>query len=69
MDASKMEKLQEHATEIAKILYSETNPEEVTTLEVIEKTVRRQLSEYINPEIGNFLSKKVAEQRQEEKER
>lgn len=68
MKASKIEKLQEHAKEIAKILYSDANPEEVKTLEGIEKTVRKQLLEYVNPEIGNFLSLKVAEQMQEEKE-
>lgn len=69
MEASKIEKLQEHAKEIAKILYSEANPEEVKTLEGIEKTVRKQLLEYVNPEIGNFLSAKQVRQQQEEKEK
>ena len=69
METSKIEKLQEHAKEIAKILYSETNPEEVKTLEGIEKTVRKQLLEYVNPEIGNFLSAKQVRQQQEEKEK
>lgn len=69
MEASKVEKLQEHAKEIARILYSETNPEEVKTLEEIEKKVRKQLLEYVDPEIGNFLSAKQVQQKQEEQER
>lgn len=69
MEISKVERLQEHAREIAKILYSEANSEEIKTLEGIEKTVRKQLLEYVNPEIGNFLSAKQVRQEQEEKEK
>lgn len=69
MERTKIEKLQEYAQEIAKILYAETNPEEVKTLEGIETTVRQQLLEYVEPEIGNFLSLRQAKQKQEEKER
>lgn len=68
MKANQIKQLQEHAREIAKILYAETTPEEIKTLEGIEKTVRQQLLEYVDPEIGNFLSKKQAKLRQEEKE-
>lgn len=68
MEQTKIEELQKYAQEIAKILYAETNPEEVKTLEGIEKTVRQQLLEYVEPEIGNFLSLRQAKQKQEEKE-
>ena len=68
METSKVRQLQEHAREIAKILYSEANPEEIKTLEGIEETVRKQLLEYVNPEIGTFLSQNQVRQKQEEKE-
>ena len=68
MEISKVEQLQEHAREIAKILYSEAEPEEIRTLEGIEKTVRKQLLEYINPEIAKILSLQLVEQQQAEKE-
>ena len=69
MESSQREKLLMHTKEIAKILYEDADPEKVTTLEGIEETVREQLLEYINPEIGNFLSKKVATLNQEESEK
>lgn len=69
LELTKIKELQKYAQEIAKILYAETNPEEVKTLEDIEKTVRQQLLEYVEPEIGNFLSLRQAKQKREEKER
>ena len=69
MEQTKIERLKEHAQEIAKILYGETNPEQVNTLEGIEETVRELVQTHINSEIGNFLSEKVAEQRQDETEK
>lgn len=69
MERTKIQELQKYAQEIAKILYAETNSEEIKTLEDIEKTVRQQLLEYVEPEIGNFLSLRQAKQKQEEKER
>lgn len=69
MEAEKREEIQAHAKAIARLLYQETDPGEMKTLEGIEKTVRQQLLEYVNPEIGNFLSKKRAKRRQEEKDK
>ena len=69
MESSQSEKLQMYAQEIAKILYADADPEKVKTLAGIEETVREQLLEYINPEIGNFLSKKVATLNREESEK
>ena len=48
--------LKEHAAAIAAILYQETSPEQLTTLESIEKTVRDQMLEHITPNVGIFLS-------------
>ena len=49
--------LQYHSREIAKILYEDSNTQEVQTLEGIEKTVRAQTLEHVTPQIGFFLSK------------
>lgn len=56
------------ARDIAALLYSETDPEEVKTLAGIEKTVREQIVNYVSPEIGNFLSQKAAAQIKDEPE-
>ena len=66
METEKQKEIQAHAKAIAKLLYEETDPEKIQTLEGIEKTVRQQLLEYVDPEIGNFLSEKRAAQQQEE---
>ena len=69
METSKLQEIQSHANAIAKLLYEETDPAKITTLEGIERTVRQHLLDYVDPEIGNFLSRKVAEQKQEEQEK
>lgn len=68
METSKLKEIQSHANAIAKLLYEETDPAKITTLEGIERTVRQHLLDYVDPEIGNFLSRKVAEQKQEDQE-
>lgn len=60
MDASKQGRLKELTQEIAELLYEETDPEAVKTLEGIEKAVRRHWLEHVGPEIGHFLSAPVA---------
>ena len=50
--------LSEHIVAIAKILYEDTSPSELTSLEKIETTVREKLLTHVNPQIGFFLSKK-----------
>jgi hypothetical protein len=37
-------------------LYEETAPEQLTTLEGIEETVRGHILEHVSPQIGHFLS-------------
>ena len=54
MDAEKKAQLQAHAQAIAALLYEETDPEQVKTLEGIEETVRDHFLEYVGPEIGFF---------------
>ena len=42
---------------IARILYKNTAPEQITSLGQIEKVVRDKMQEYVMPEVGIFLSK------------
>jgi hypothetical protein len=62
MDAAKKAQIQAHARAIAALLYEETDPEQVKTLAGIETAVRSHLLEHVSPEIGNFLSQRVAAQ-------
>ncbi len=55
-----------HAEAIAAILYSQTEPEQLSTLAGIEKTVRDQILQHVSPEIGIFLSAWQQERSQEE---
>ena len=64
MDAEKLAKVQAHATAIAALLYEETDPEQVKTLEGIEQAIRGHLLETVGPQMADFLSKRVAEQAQ-----
>jgi hypothetical protein len=63
MDAEKLQQIQAHARAIAALLYNETAPEQLTTLEGIETAVRGHILEQVSPEIGHFLSQRQAGQR------
>jgi len=56
MDTDKRQQIQAHARAIAALLYDETAPEQLTTLEGIEQAVRGHILEHVSPEIGHFLS-------------
>ncbi len=58
MTPQQQERLEACITEIAQILYDNTPPEKITTLEGIEKAVRQQMMEQVSPKIALFLSKK-----------
>lgn len=66
MEPANQKKLQEHLQVIAKILYQQTETEELESLAGIEKTIRAQTLEYITPELGVFFSKKQQELHREE---
>ena len=68
MTPEKQKQLEKHIEAIAKILYEETEPKDLTSLAKIEEVVRASALEHITPEIGFFLSNKVPEPRQEESE-
>lgn len=62
MDAEKRQQIQVHARAIAALLYDETAPEQLATLEGIEIAVRSHILEHVSPEIGHFLSQQQAGQ-------
>ena len=68
MNTSQEKALKEHIQAIAKILYEQTSPEQLKDLEAIEATVRQQVTQYVSPELGIFLSKKRLELALEESE-
>lgn len=62
MDSAKKAQIQAHSRAIAALLYEETDPEQVKTLVGIEEAVRTHILAHVSPEIGGFLSKRVAAQ-------
>jgi hypothetical protein len=66
MTPEEEKELKGHVQAIAKILYRQTQPEQLETLAKIEETVRKQTLQYISPRVGFFLSNKLQEQRQGE---
>lgn len=65
MNAEQEAKLQEYVKGIAKILYAEAEPEDMKTLEGIEKSVRNLMQEHVAPNVAVFLSKQKQAQKQE----
>lgn len=61
MTPEEAEQVQVHIREIAAILYKNTPASELTNLETIEKSVRRQVLEHVSPNIALFLSNKLQE--------
>ncbi len=68
MNSEKAQELKTHLQAIAAILYEETPPETLNTLEEIEQTVRQKVLTHVSPEIGVFLSKQLQVQAQAEKD-
>lgn len=62
MDADNLQQIQAHTRAIAALLYNETAPEQLTTLEGIEAAVRGHILEHVSPEIGHFLLQQQAAQ-------
>jgi hypothetical protein len=50
--------LKHHLKAIAQILYDDSDPAAMKTLEGIEMTVRQQILTHVSPELGSFLSKR-----------
>ena len=55
MNPEKQAELKQHLDAIAKLLYEEADPAELTTLEGIEKNVRAQAQKHVLPQLGVFF--------------
>jgi hypothetical protein len=66
MTPEEAETVQAHVEAIAAILYANTAPEKLKTLEGIELSVRQHMLETVSPQVGIFLSAQVREQQQVE---
>ena len=60
--------LKAHLQAIAQILYDDSDPNAMQTLEGIEMTVRQKIQAHVSPELGNFLSEQLQEQSQGDSE-
>lgn len=56
--------LKQHLKAIAQILYDDSDPAAMKTLEGIEMTVRQQILTHVSPELGVFLSKRSQARKQ-----
>jgi hypothetical protein len=56
--------LKEHLQAIARILYEDSDPAAMQTLEGIEMTLRQQIQTHVSPELGIFLSKRLQAHKQ-----
>lgn len=57
MTPEQTESLSYYVNEIAKILYADTDPTTLDSLEAIEITVRQKMLEQVSPRVGIFLPK------------
>ncbi len=64
MTPDKEQALITHLEAIAQILYDESDPEAMKTLEGIELTIRQQIQAHVSPDNGLFLSERLAERKQ-----
>lgn len=64
MNSENAAQLKVHLDAIAKLLYEESDPENMKTLEGIEMTVRQQIQTHVSPELGHFLSAQLLAQQQ-----
>lgn len=64
MQPEQQQALNTHLQAIAKILYDDSDPESMQTLEGIEMTVRQKIQAHVSPELGNFLLERLQEQQQ-----
>ena len=68
MTPDKAAQLQTYLDGIAEILYEESDPAQMQTLEGIELTVREKIQAHVSPELGRFLSAQLLAQMQGESE-
>jgi len=64
MTSEQEQTLKAHLQAIAKILYDDSDPGAMQTLEGVETTLRQRIQTHVSPELGNFLSKRLQEHKQ-----
>jgi hypothetical protein len=69
MQPEQEQALKAHLQAIAKILYDDSDPDAMQTLEGIEMTVRQKIQAHVSPELGNFLLERLQPQQQGDPER
>jgi hypothetical protein len=60
MTPEQAQALKPHLEAIAQILYDTSDPTAMQTLEGIELTLREQIQAHVSPELGRFLSERLA---------
>lgn len=65
MTPEQQQAIQTNVEAIAAILYADCDPESLKTLEELELTVKDKVLTHVTPQIGIFLSQKLAAQKQE----
>ena len=68
MTPSETKELDACLRRVSEILYNNSDPESLETLETIESTVRAKVLEHVSPKIALFLSKRRPELVAEKKE-
>lgn len=64
MQPEQEQALKAHLQTIAKILYDDSDPDAMQTLEGIEVTVRQKIQAHVSPELGKFLLERLPQQPQ-----
>lgn len=68
MTSDQEQALNAHLEAIAQILYDESDSTAITTLEGIELTLKDQIQTHVSPQLGLFLSAKLAALQQAKKD-
>jgi hypothetical protein len=68
MNPEESQRLEACLLEAAEILYRNTQPEELTSFESIEKAVRKKMLDQVSPKIAFFLSNKSQSHKKAENE-
>lgn len=69
MQPEQEQALKAHLQAIAKILYDDSDPDAMQTLEGIEMTLRQKIQAHVSPKLGNFLLERLQQQQQGDSER
>jgi hypothetical protein len=64
MTPEQAQALNTHLQAIGQILYDDSDPTTLKTLEGIEMTLRQQIQTHVSPKLGSFLSKRLQERKQ-----